>query len=188
MMNPAQNPRLPLSAAEEAIDDMLADAFSLVNMETYSFDKPGLEGLLEGLLGVVDKRLGAPDEQERFSGGEYGDIVVRTYRGTTPGRVVITGHYDTVWPAGTVAAWNPPPHEDPRERLSGPGLFDMKIGLTQGIWRLNCFVERASPTQTSPIFSTATRKSARLPPNTSLRMSLAARMPHSFWKPAWTAT
>lgn len=136
MTNPAQNPRLPLSAAEEAIDDMLADAFSLVNMETYSFDKPGLEGLLEGLLGVVDKRLGAPDEQERFSGGELGDIVVRTYRGTTPGRVVITGHYDTVWPAGTVAAWNPPPHEDPRERLSGPGLFDMKIGLTQGIWAL----------------------------------------------------
>ena len=43
MMNPAQNPRLPLSAAEEAIDDMLADAFSLVNMETYSFDKPGLD-------------------------------------------------------------------------------------------------------------------------------------------------
>ena len=115
---------------------MIADAMTLVNMETYSFDKPRLDEGLEGLLGVVDKRLGGPDEQERFSGGEYGDIVVRTYRGSAPGRVVIAGHYDTVWPAGTVAAWNPPPHDDPRERLSGPGLFDMKIGLTQGIWAL----------------------------------------------------
>lgn len=136
MSNPAQNPLLPLSAAEAVIDDMIADAMTLVNMETYSFDKPRLDEGLEGLLGVVDKRLGAPDEQERFSGGEYGDIVVRTYRGSALGRVVIAGHYDTVWPAGTVAAWNPPPHDDPRERLSGPGLFDMKIGLTQGIWAL----------------------------------------------------
>ena len=136
MSNPAQNPLLPLSAAEAVIDDMIADAMTLVNMETYSFDKPRLDEGLEGLLGVVDKRLGAPDEQERFSGGEYGDIAVRTYRGSAPGRVVIAGHYDTVWPAGTVAAWNPPPHDDPRERLSGPGLFDMKIGLTQGIWAL----------------------------------------------------
>ncbi|MDK8794184.1 M20/M25/M40 family metallo-hydrolase [Corynebacterium sp. MSK041] len=136
MSNPAQNPLLPLSAAEAVIDDMIADAMTLVNMETYSFDKPRLDEGLEGLLGVVDKRLGGPDEQERFSGGEYGDIVVRTYRGSAPGRVVIAGHYDTVWPAGTVAAWNPPPHDDPRERLSGPGLFDMKIGLTQGIWAL----------------------------------------------------
>ena len=136
MSNPAQNPLLPFSAAEAVIDDMIADAMTLVNMETYSFDKPRLDEGLEGLLGVVDKRLGAPDEQERFSGGEYGDIVVRTYRGSAPGRVVIAGHYDTVWPAGTVAAWNPPPHDDPRERLSGPGLFDMKIGLTQGIWAL----------------------------------------------------
>ena len=136
MSNPAQNPLLPFSAAEAVIDDMIADAMTLVNMETYSFDKPRLDEGLEGLLGVVDKRLGAPDEQERFSGGEYGDIVVRTYRGSALGRVVIAGHYDTVWPAGTVAAWNPPPHDDPRERLSGPGLFDMKIGLTQGIWAL----------------------------------------------------
>ena len=136
MSNPAQNPLLPLCAAEAVIDDMIADAMTLVNMETYSFDKPRLDEGLEGLLGVVDKRLGGPDEQERFSGGEYGDIVVRTYRGSAPGRVVIAGHYDTVWPAGTVAAWNPPPHDDPRERLSGPGLFDMKIGLTQGIWAL----------------------------------------------------
>ena len=137
LMDPADHtPPISLDVTQGVLKHMLDDAISLVNMETYSFDKPALDEGLEGLLGLVDKRLGDPDEQERFSGGEYGDVVVRTYRGTTPGRVVIAGHYDTVWPAGTVAAWNPQPHDDPRKRLSGPGLFDMKIGLTQGIWAL----------------------------------------------------
>lgn len=118
---------------------------TLVRHETYSFDKPALDAGLDGVLGVVDKRLGAPDEQERFSGGERGDIVTLTYNGEQSGHVVVAGHYDTVWPAGTVAAWDPPAHVDPRERLSAPGIFDMKIGLTQGIWALKLLRDNAIP-------------------------------------------
>ena len=44
----------------------------------------------------------------------------------TPGdgpRLLVIGHADTVWPAGTAAAW-PPQHDG--NALSGPGVGDMK--------------------------------------------------------------
>lgn len=141
---------LDLTVAESHLKEMLDDALLLVNQETYSFDKPALVEGLRVLEGVVDKRLGEPDERTRHDGGEWGDIVTLTYRGELPGHVVVVGHYDTVWPAGTVAAWDPPAHDDPRERLSAPGIFDMKIGLTQGIWALKLLKDHgiAHPTVT----------------------------------------
>jgi glutamate carboxypeptidase len=43
-------------------------------------------------------------------------------------RVVLLGHFDTVWPVGTLARW---PFEVDGDRLSGPGVFDMKAGIVQ---------------------------------------------------------
>jgi glutamate carboxypeptidase len=43
-------------------------------------------------------------------------------------RVLLLGHYDTVWPVGTLARW---PFEVDGDRLTGPGVFDMKAGIVQ---------------------------------------------------------
>lgn len=43
--------------------------------------------------------------------------------------VVLVGHYDTVWPAGTVKRW--PFEVDDAGRATGPGVFDMKAGIVQ---------------------------------------------------------
>jgi len=48
-------------------------------------------------------------------------------------RVLLLGHYDTVWPAGTPAR-RPPELRD--GRLHGPGAFDMKAGIVQGLHAL----------------------------------------------------
>jgi glutamate carboxypeptidase len=45
-----------------------------------------------------------------------------------PSRVVAVGHFDTVWPAGTLARWPFARHGD---RATGPGIFDMKAGIVQ---------------------------------------------------------
>ena len=42
-------------------------------------------------------------------------------------RLLIVGHADTVWPAGTVAGWAP--RREPDGMLSGPGVGDMKSCL-----------------------------------------------------------
>lgn len=43
--------------------------------------------------------------------------------------VVLIGHYDTVWPKGTLEHW--PYSVDDAGRASGPGVFDMKAGIVQ---------------------------------------------------------
>lgn len=43
-------------------------------------------------------------------------------------RVLLLGHFDTVWPTGTAADW-PPEIKD--GVLTGPGVFDMKAGIVQ---------------------------------------------------------
>ncbi len=48
-------------------------------------------------------------------------------------KVLLVGHVDTVWPFGTTARW---PFSVVEGRASGPGAFDMKAGLVQGIWAL----------------------------------------------------
>lgn len=136
---------ISLATAEAHLEQMLDDAMRLVRQETYSYDKPALDEGLRVLLGLVEDRLGPADEKQIHDGDIRGDIAVLTYKGEQPGNVVIAGHYDTVWPAGTVDSWDPPAHDDPRERLSAPGIFDMKIGLTQGIWALKMLRDNGIP-------------------------------------------
>jgi glutamate carboxypeptidase len=45
-------------------------------------------------------------------------------------RVLVLGHLDTVWPAGTVRRW---PFTIEGDRASGPGVFDMKAGLVMAL-------------------------------------------------------
>jgi glutamate carboxypeptidase len=48
-----------------------------------------------------------------------------------PTRVLLLGHLDTVWPLGTLARW---PFEVDGPHATGPGCFDMKAGIVQGLW------------------------------------------------------
>ncbi len=48
-------------------------------------------------------------------------------------RVLLLGHLDTVWPRGTVARW---PFAVSDGNATGPGAFDMKAGVVQGLHAL----------------------------------------------------
>ena len=71
--------------------------------------------------------------------GSRGDWLVEYGRGHLlwsgggPVRVLLVGHVDTVWPLGTTARW---PFAVEDGRATGPGAFDMKAGLVQGIHAL----------------------------------------------------
>lgn len=48
-------------------------------------------------------------------------------------RVVVLGHFDTVWPLGTTVRW---PFDCSDGVATGPGIFDMKAGIVQGLFAL----------------------------------------------------
>ncbi|WP_205762272.1 M20/M25/M40 family metallo-hydrolase [Arthrobacter mobilis] len=133
-----------LDAAQNSRDSILSDIISLVETETYSADLAALERGLAHLRALVVHRLGEPAKAVMDDGGSYGSVLRMTYRGTGPGHVLIIGHYDTVWPTGTLATWPITRRTDAvgREIVTGPGIFDMKAGLVQGIWALKLIREQ----------------------------------------------
>lgn len=133
--------------AQEVSPEIVTDILSLVRQETGSYDLSGLAAGLDLLRELAVHRLGPPDHEHRYPGGEYGDTLTLTYTGTGPGHVALVGHYDTVWPTGTLAGWEQPA-TDGREKVSGPGIFDMKTGLAQGIWALKLARETGTPLPT----------------------------------------
>jgi glutamate carboxypeptidase len=54
------------------------------------------------------------------------------------GRVLLLGHFDTVWPLGTLQRL---PFRDDGGRLTGPGVFDMKAGIVQGFFAVASLAE-----------------------------------------------
>ncbi len=75
--------------------------------------------LTEGTVEVVDE----PD-------GPHLDITV----GSGHPNVLILGHFDTVWPLGTIVER---PYRESNGLAFGPGIFDMKAGLIQGLWAVH---------------------------------------------------
>ncbi|MEU0068476.1 M20/M25/M40 family metallo-hydrolase [Streptomyces sp. NPDC006332] len=137
-MTTSPEPAAALTArAQQVSSEILTDILTLVRQETSSHDLAALAAGLDLLRELAVHRLGPPDHEHRHPGGESGDTLTLTYTGTGAGHVALVGHYDTVWPTGTLADWEQPQADgDGREKLSAPGIFDMKTGLAQGIWAL----------------------------------------------------
>lgn len=132
--------------ARTALPEMTDDLRTLVECETPSDDKELLSAGLAAIEGWAHRRLGPPDEVVRHDGGEHGDVLELLYRGTSETEVLLLAHYDTVWPAGTLAEWPFTVTDD--GRVSAPGAFDMKCGLVQAIWALRLLRERNLPRPT----------------------------------------
>lgn len=67
----------------------------------------------------------------------YGDVVELWFDApaSTQKPLMLLGHLDTVWPAGTLAhmPWRQAPDAQGRTRLWGPGVLDMKAGVVMAL-------------------------------------------------------
>jgi glutamate carboxypeptidase len=113
--------------------EIVADLAAYTGQESPSDDKALLGTCLNWLQQWLDQRLGTDCEQEVLRRPDAGDILIRRYAGTGGNPVLLLAHYDTVWPAGTLAAR---PFRNDGDRITGPGVFDMKTGLVQAVWAL----------------------------------------------------
>src|SRR5262244_4189356 len=78
----------------------------------------------------------------RVVNDRFGDHLVSDKPGTGPKRFLFVGHYDTVFPSGT--AKQRPFRIDDQGRAFGPGVYDMKGGLTALLFALRAHRDQAT--------------------------------------------
>ena len=124
---PAVDPRRVLEEVRWRRDQFLSLLEALCRQESPSLDPRGQQAVHTVLaanldaLGFEVRELPGP----RSGGHLYARPRHRARRGPVQ---LLLGHYDTVWPTGTLDSM---PFAVDGERVRGPGVYDMKGGLAQ---------------------------------------------------------
>jgi glutamate carboxypeptidase len=112
-----------LARMRQETEAMVAATERLAAIDSGSGDAEGIARVCEA-LGEILGGAGF-DVRQRAAGG-----LTATLSGPGGGRILMLGHADTVWPAGTARQW--PPRRE-RDVLSGPGVGDMKGCLVMAV-------------------------------------------------------
>lgn len=123
----------PLSALRPRLPEMLSVLESVVMTESPS-SAPEATAACANVIASAGRDLLGAEPEITYGGGAP---ILRWSFGPRT-RVLLIGHLDTVWPAGTTARW---PFATNGDRASGPGIFDMKAGLVQGLFALSVLGE-----------------------------------------------
>jgi glutamate carboxypeptidase len=121
-----------LKAATAARPAQLALLEKIVNIDSGTGDAEGAARVMAVLVPEL-KAIGATIETLPAEGKGYGDNVVARLTGKGKGRLLIIGHIDTVFPAGTVGER---PFRIDDKRAYGPGVSDEKGGVVQAVTAL----------------------------------------------------
>jgi glutamate carboxypeptidase len=107
---------------------------ALVRLESPSTDKAAVDRCGAALAGRLRAAVAVV---EMLAQAERGDHLIARLPGS--GRpVMLLGHFDTVWPVGTLARM---PLRRDGDRLHGPGVFDMKAGIAIALGALDALRE-----------------------------------------------
>jgi glutamate carboxypeptidase len=104
------------------LDGTIESIEALARNESPSTDKDALARCGRDLTSML-RAQGADVEIVECDGRGH---VRASVEGTGAQRVLLLGHFDTVWPVGTLAGM---PVRRDGSRLFGPGVFDMKAGI-----------------------------------------------------------
>ncbi|MFE7616069.1 M20 family metallopeptidase, partial [Streptomyces sp. NPDC057496] len=112
-----------VTALQAGLPGLLADIEELVRTESPSEDLAAVADCARVVAGLGTRLTGAAPEWIDGSGRP-----ALRWRFGSGDRVLLLGHFDTVWPVGSLATH---PFEVTGGRLTGPGCFDMKAGVVQ---------------------------------------------------------
>lgn len=118
-------------------EPMTALLASLVNTDSNSYDKAGVDHVVAMLRDHLET---AGLACETIAHEHAGNCLMASVPGETPaaegGHVLLLGHCDTVFPAGTATER---PFRMDGDRAFGPGVADMKAGLVMNAFVLEAF-------------------------------------------------
>src|SRR3954471_8317326 len=122
-----------LRRQQEAIIETISD---LVMIESPSHNKQAVDVCGEAIAELFSRAGG---KVSRHRAERYGDHMQADFDGGSGSRVMLLGHFDTVWDVGTLKTM---PFREERGRLWGPGVLDMKTGIVQMLFALAALREQ----------------------------------------------
>lgn len=112
-----------LAYFKESGDQIVSTIRELVEIESPSDNKAAADGMAEFIAGKFSK-LGGEIRFHRAQ--DFGNHLQVNFGGRSAKSVLLLGHYDTVYPLGTLTSM---PCRVAGNKLSGPGVLDMKSGI-----------------------------------------------------------
>jgi glutamate carboxypeptidase len=119
-------------AARDRAGQMVDRLRELVSYESPPGARPQLAACADLLAGWGEAVLGRPPRRLVRDG------LPHLLWSVPDQRVLLLGHFDTVWPAGTIRSW---PFEVRGGVATGPGVCDMKAGIVQMITALGLLAD-----------------------------------------------
>jgi glutamate carboxypeptidase len=111
--------------------EMLAAIGTLAAIDSGSYDAAGVARVADAVGALLAERGFAVTQQPVAGRGPQ--LTAALPLGDGP-RILVVGHADTVWPAGTAAGW---PVGRDGDMLSGPGVGDMKASLVMAAFAID---------------------------------------------------
>lgn len=120
---------------------------TLVGLESPSTDKEAVDRCGAVLAGMLE-RMGAA--VSRLPQTSRGDHIRAEFEGG-PRRVLLLGHFDTVWDVGQIDRM---PLREERGRLYGPGIYDMKASIAVAMLAVRAAAHVGNPPRIVMLWTT----------------------------------
>src|ERR1022692_2940126 len=102
----------------------------MVRIESPSFNRDAVNRCADYVAGIAESQGG---RGKRHRSKNYGDHLQVDFGPAKGKRLLLLGHLDTVWDIGTLARM---PYRIAQGRVWGPGVLDMKCGVTMMLFAL----------------------------------------------------
>jgi glutamate carboxypeptidase len=141
-MSDTNYPKEFLRHLKKCLPDMLSTVQRLVLAESPSLEKAPADRCCD-ILGAEWRKRGA--NVERIAQKLRGDQLRVTWwpqKSRPAGQFLVLGHYDTVYSSGSLTKM---PFRISGGKAYGPGIFDMKTGITQALFALETLQQTKAP-------------------------------------------
>jgi len=148
-MKDTNYPKEFLRLLKRRLPEMLSTVERLVRVESPSLEKTPADRCA-ALLAQEWRKRGA--RVEKIAQKHRGDQIRATWwpgKSRAGGLLFVLGHYDTVYSSGTLAEM---PFRIRGQKAYGPGIFDMKAGITQAMYALEALQHTRAPLRKRVVF------------------------------------
>lgn len=142
-------PKTLFSSLKPRLPQMLELLRELILLESPSLEKAPADRCCGFLADQWLLRGGIVNVIKEKHRGNHLRIVWPPTASRPSGQLLVLGHYDTVYPTGTLVHM---PYRVSGGKAYGPGTFDMKAGIVQALFALEAFVELKLPAKKTLVF------------------------------------